>query len=256
MASIGPGDPLAMPNDADSAHVSGAHTGGWGSPYNAAREGFVFSNGEVFGVGEGKDADDFETAMADAFRVALATARDTLAGIERRLVLPCGWFEITFGPLADHAQWHVKRYRPECVSTHATDGKKVLLPPHTDPSLISVVVHHAPGVNSGALGLEYLAPQNGHGAWKQVPHHGHAVATVFTGSVMARITRDAFPAATHRVACFFWRLLSSGVPRRTRCCACLPLQSYPLQDSSSRRGSTRGARRRRGGTNDLRNNGT
>ena len=202
LASIGPGDPLAMPNDADSAHVSGAHTGGWGAPYNAAREGFMFSNGEVFGVGEGKDADDFETAMADAFRVALATARDTLAGIERRLVLPCGWFEITFGPLADHAQWHVKRYRPECVSTHATDGKKVLLPPHTDPSLISVVVHHAPGVNSGALGLEYLAPQNGHGAWKQVPHHGHAVATVFTGSVMARITRDAFPAATHRVASF------------------------------------------------------
>lgn len=227
LASIGPGHPLAIAPDQDSAHATGAHTTGWGSSYNAAREGFVFSNGETFGVGVDTAAADFEKAMSDAFQVALATVQETLAGIERRLELPSGWFEQNFGPLADHTQWHVKRYKPECVSEHATttDGKKVLLPVHTDPSLISVLVHHAQGVNEGALGLEYLA-EGGHGEWTEVPHHGHAVATVFTGSVLDRITGGAFPAARHRVTSrdehasserlattFFWRPAPHAVLR-------------------------------------------
>jgi len=49
-ASVRPGDPLSIPPDADSARVSGARTTGWGSSYNAAREGFVFSEGASFGA--------------------------------------------------------------------------------------------------------------------------------------------------------------------------------------------------------------
>ena len=223
VSSLPPGDPLAIPPDADSAHASGAHAVGWGSSYNAAREGFVFSDGASFGVpaDDPEAAADFERAMGAAFRAALAAAREVLSALERRLALERGWFEKSFGPLDDHAQWHVKRYRPECVASNG-----VLLPVHTDPSLISVVAHDAPGVEKGARGLEYLdayASGGGatekKGAWAEVPYHGHGVLTVFTGSVLDRITGGAFPAARHRVtketnerdaaprlaATFFWR---------------------------------------------------
>jgi hypothetical protein len=41
---------------------------------------------------------------------------------------------------------------------------QVLLPVHTDPSLISLIVHDVPGVRPGALGLEYLRPRRQRGA--------------------------------------------------------------------------------------------
>ena len=222
VSSLLPGDQLAIPPDANSAHASGAHAAGWGSSYNAAREGFVFSDGASFGVpaDDPEAAADFERAMRRAFVAALAAAREVLFALERRLALESGWFEHNFGPLGDHAQWHVKRYRPERVSENAIggDGAAVVLPVHTDPSLVSVVAHDAPGVREGARGLEYLEPLGGRGAWTEVPHHGHGVLTVFTGSVLDRITGGAFPAARHRVvsrkednaaprlaATFFWR---------------------------------------------------
>ena len=145
VSSLPPGDPLAIPPDADSAHASGAHAVGWGSSYNAAREGFVFSDGASFGVpaDHPEAAADFERAMGA--RAALAAAREVLSALERRLALERGWFEASFGPIGDHAQWHVKRYRPEFVASNG-----VLLPVHTDPSLISVVAHDAPGVRRRA----------------------------------------------------------------------------------------------------------
>lgn len=87
----------------------------------------------------------------------------------------------------------MKRYRPEACSEHAVaavasktaptsqvadvadvadvKSKSVLLPVHTDPSLISVVLHDAPGVQPGAVGLEYLSG-GAAGRWTEVPHHG------------------------------------------------------------------------------------
>ena len=144
-----------------------------------------------------------------------------LSALERRLALERGWFEASFGPIGDHAQWHVKRYRPEFVASNG-----VLLPVHTDPSLISVVAHDAPGVEeararAGVPGRLRLGRRCNRkkGAWAEVPYHGHGVLTVFTGSVLDRITGGAFPAARHRVtketnerdaaprlaATFFWR---------------------------------------------------
>ena len=66
--------------------------------------------------------------MGAAFARALAAAREVLSALERRLALERGWFEASFGPIGDHAQWHVKRYRPEFVASNG-----VLLPVHTDP---------------------------------------------------------------------------------------------------------------------------
>ena len=76
------------------------------------------------------------------------------------------------------------------------------LPIHTDPSLISIIIHDAPGTNPLAMGLEYQAPPATKGeqrVWKEVGWHGHAVATVFCGSVMSYITGGLFQSAKHRV---------------------------------------------------------
>ena len=239
-ATADPSHPLTISPSADSSHATGIHAAGWGSAYNATREGFVFSNGATFGLppdGSGPAAAEaFEAAMREMFDSALGIANATLAALERRMQLPAGWFERQFGPIAQNSQWHVKRYRPEARSKHAIAianptaaaagvvDKSVLLAVHTDPSLISVVMHDAPGVQPGAVGLEFL-DGGGAGSWTEVPHHGHAVATVFTGSVLDRVTGGMYPAARHRVAVadpnglglsrvvatFFWRPAQSAV---------------------------------------------
>ena len=257
-ASVDPSDPLAIPPEADSAHATGMHAAGWGSAYNATREGFVFSDGACFGVpaDDPAAAAEFERSMRAMFASALRVARATLAALERRLELPPGWFESELGPIADHSQWHVKRYRPEARSEHAVSvagtsaataaagrvDARVLLPVHTDPSLISVIIHDAPGVSRGARGLEVLS-RGGAGEWTEVPAHGHAVAVVFAGSVLDRITGGAYPAARHRVAVadpdamglsrvaatFFWRpapnatLKSPPSPKLPEGVACKPM---------------------------------
>ena len=79
------GPPPLGPHTTDSANASGSHRVGALSNYNACREGFVFSNGAIFGVrGIGR----FEEAMTQFFDAALATAEAVLAAIERRLGLP------------------------------------------------------------------------------------------------------------------------------------------------------------------------
>jgi|AntAceMinimDraft_1070359.scaffolds.fasta_scaffold63973_2 hypothetical protein len=119
--------------------------------------------------------------MTDMFTSALSVATAVLAALERRMHLPEGYFERKLGPIAEHSQWHVKRYRPDARSEHAgaagADGvdKRVLLAVHTDPSLISVVLHDAPGAGAGAVGLEYLSGGRagaGAGQWMEVPLHG------------------------------------------------------------------------------------
>ena len=216
LASSQAPSPHALRPDADSAHATGVHAAGWGSAYNASREGFVFSDGACFGVppDDPEAAARFERAMRDMHASAYAIALIVFAALERRLALEPGWFDRAFGPRLDlHSQWHVKRYRPETVSPHAvslpgasalspTSDEKprhVLLPVHTDPSLISVVLHDAPGVADGAAGLQTLAA-GGRGRWTEAPAHGHGVAVVFVGSVLDRITGGRFPAARHRVA--------------------------------------------------------
>jgi hypothetical protein len=65
------------------------------------------------------EADGFDAAMRAFFASALRVARAVLSALERRLEAPAGWFEATYGPLEDHAQWHVKRFVPGEASPHA-----------------------------------------------------------------------------------------------------------------------------------------
>ena len=233
------GPPTLGPHTKDSANASGSHRIGALSTYNACREGFVFSNGATFSV---RGVHGFEATMGSFFAAAADTAQAVLAAIERRLQLPQNWFDSSLGPVRDHAQWHLKRYRQEAAPKHAvtSDGKLVLLAVHSDPSLISLVFHDAPGRSPGALGLECqvdgrrgatkaapasasLAKASGVASaaaepevsggpstlWEPVTAHGHAVVTILVGSVLDRLTCGRYRAVRHRVA------VPSGSPLET-----------------------------------------
>jgi isopenicillin N synthase-like dioxygenase len=187
---------------ADSAHVTGYHPANdpksGMSRYNAYREGFVFSDGNVFNV---EGVPDFQPTAKAMFDSLHAIASCVLQAIDRKLELPSGWLQENLGPTCDHSQWHIKRYVVEesVATSHAAttvDDASVLLPMHTDPSLISVIVHDKLGKKSGAMGLEYHDRNHG---WIPVGSHGHQVATIFVGSVLSYLTGGMWPSAKHRV---------------------------------------------------------
>ncbi|KAL7529732.1 hypothetical protein ACHAWF_003096 [Thalassiosira exigua] len=214
--------------------------------YNAHREGFVFSDGGMFDAaledGGERGGASFEVEMRHMFELLHdQIALGVLGAIERRLELPVGYFQKEVGPTGDASQWHVKRYvRTPRIgeSSHSNDPNKstphenpsvpnepenwtqrreVLLPVHTDPSLISIVIIDREGRHKGGMGLEVFrcAPHTGAlvdgsakstssaGNWEEVSHHGHDVAIIFVGSVLSYLTRGQegsyFPAAKHRV---------------------------------------------------------
>ena len=230
--------------DSNSASATGYHSAGGQdslSRYNTHRQGFIFSNGESFDISNlplshyhEDDHHDrklsFEQAMNEMFDTLCNTiAKSTLQGIARYLELEDeDWFEQVYGPMESSSQWHVKRYvEPSIIEKNEVEGDDVSnhdvkegedaeiewLPVHTDPSLISVIIHDAPGYNPNAMGLQYqcsISPQHQQQTntnnnerktkvWKEVEAHGHSVATIFCGSVMSYITGGLFPSAKHRV---------------------------------------------------------
>ena len=136
-----------------------------------------------------------------------------------------------YGPTRHHSQWHLKRYtyhpdpanHPKRVVEAPPNDSVVVLPSHTDPSLISIVILDRPHIQSGAMGLQYFQrrhnnpPTNttkrtGHtqehvtvssssrqGEWVEIPYSGHDVAIVFVGSILQYITNGYFTAVKHRV---------------------------------------------------------
>lgn len=182
--------------DEDSAHVTGYHpasvTEGM-SRYNAHRRGFVFSDGALLRVDNVPHFHDHMLRLSESLH---QIARDVFTQMELHWNLPHEWFEETFGPTSLHSQWHVKEYVPP--EDFENDE---WLPMHTDPSLISILVHDAPSKQNGALGLEYqaLPKPDGKREWLEVPHHGHAVATVLIGSVLSYITGGLVNSCKHRV---------------------------------------------------------
>lgn len=129
--------PLAIRADVDSAHASGVHAAGALSQYNVCREGIIFSDGDD--AYAHSISPDFARSMALFFESAVSLAGQVFAVLESDLAIPHGWFEQAFGPIRNHSQWHCKRYRPELAPAAATcpTGRRVLLPIHSDPSLIS-----------------------------------------------------------------------------------------------------------------------
>jgi isopenicillin N synthase-like dioxygenase len=189
----------------DSAHATGYHPAASSnsmSRYNAYREGFVFSDGATFGF-PGDLNQDFEPAMKELQVCLHGIANQALAAIEHNLNLPEGWFQRTFHPQEDHSQWHLKRYvidTPRNAKNRDVQ-ESVLLPQHTDPSLLSVVVLDQPGMQTNAMGLQLYQniPGLDQRGWTELPFSGHAVAIIFVGSVLSYITGGKCQSAKHRV---------------------------------------------------------
>lgn len=237
--------PWIDPLHSNSATVTGYHVSGEENGmgrYNFYREGFVFSNGELFDLqvddnngnndSEHKNPLGFEKQMGEMFdSMCRVIGKSVLRGIARYLNIDELWFESQYGSMENSSQWHVKRFVEPSIHPRGMDGdnanmsgevngnhgdekgdgdgdEEVIewLPVHTDPSLISVVIHDVPGKNVGAMGLEYQISspvsdesQQKKRIWKQVESHGHTVATIFCGSLMSYITGGLFQSAKHRV---------------------------------------------------------
>lgn len=190
--------------------------------------GFIFSDGKLFDLDLSATNSDinFQNTMEHAFNcLHNDIAQKALSGIARSMkITEEEWFQQHLGPTDNSSQWHVKRY----VSEHPThksekskteriekESDKEILPMHTDPSLLSIVIHDVPGISSSGYGLQYLSHEasssvidstnNPHQkksskkTWKNIPAHGHGIATIFTGSVLSLVTGGYFPAACHRV---------------------------------------------------------
>ena len=206
----------AIGEEADSAHVTGYHPAASSnslSRYNLYREGFVWSDGNRNIVrkdsctGEEQSL-NFEETTSHLENLLHDVAEAVLGGLERHLALPDGWFQESLGPTRTSSQWHLKQY-VVAPSDDDSDDSQLLLPAHTDPSLISVVIHDRPGQQPGAQGLEYShkkscnngeqQQQQQQREWKELAYSGHSVAVVFVGSVLRYITGGRFPACKHRV---------------------------------------------------------
>lgn len=226
--------PMIAPQ-ADSAHVTGFHYAGGMSRYNIRREGIVFSDDQC-SCSEGNS--ELLSDLSKMYWSLHGIADRVLLAIEAQLELDeeksatsvesgnqgIGWFQRHLGPTDTASQWHMKRFvieeektndasveNEQSASTLRTEtGERITLPMHTDPSLISIVIHdeqHDEGSQEsadlstyeapGALGLQYFHPKEK--TWKEPEAHGHLVATVFVGSVLAHLTCGKYPAAKHRV---------------------------------------------------------
>lgn len=226
--------------ETDSAYATGYHSAGMDtqqdnshiptasmSRYNAYREGFIFSNGDMFNVEVNSPTILNHTGVHSSFDESMSTlfhsmhddiACPILVAIAKYLNLPdIHWFQATLGPTILHSQWHLKRFvhpvpLPESYNELNKGEPVEWLPSHTDPSLISIVIHDSPDIVNGGLGLQYLhipkttlldntstTPVKTIKVWKEIPRHGHGIATILVGSILSYITGHIFPSAKHRV---------------------------------------------------------
>jgi len=189
-----PEDFLSIPETADAGHATGYHAAGSTnslSRYNQYREGFVFSDGQRV-VG----SHDFEMTTIQLEDLLHSIAERVINALERQMELPNGWFQENWGPTRSSSQWHLKNY----VMPSASSDPVHLLPSHTDPSLVSIVIHDRPGKRKGSQGLRYSRKlPNGKRESTEVPFSGHGVAVVLVGSVLSQITGSYFQACRHSV---------------------------------------------------------
>jgi len=234
--------PMIDPQHTNSATVTGYHASGEENGmgrYNIYREGFVFSNGELFHIDSDDDdvlSSTFEKEMGQMFdSMCRVIGKSVLRAIARYLKINQDWFKDQYGSMENSSQWHVKRFVEPCLNNQQQEQQELdmdqtklaaaaggggvdddqgdddvieWLPVHTDPSLISVIIHDSPGMNKGAMGLEYQTTatstisdklEQKKRIWNEVESHGHAVATIFCGSLMSYITGGLFQSAKHRV---------------------------------------------------------
>ena len=228
-----------LPNDTDSAHATGYHhLGGLSRRYNRYRRGFIFSDGNECVVDT-----MFRDTTRRLFQLLHAIFQQTISALEDALGLPTKWFQNQLGPTVSHSQWHLKEYIDTLSSASSSsssssppsppsseneirkqdndgddndndnnsndDLSTIRLGTHTDPSLLSVIIHDRPGVQDDSFGLQYRKASKGQSSrgvedpsadrWNHITATGHGIAVIMVGSVMAAISANQIPACRHRV---------------------------------------------------------
>lgn len=238
-----------IPKEATAAHATGYHAAGLTmeescdsnslSRYNHYREGIVFSDGNSVSFCSDNEIEAACTRKAwnrlEAFMHSIAD--ELLSAIERDLHLPCEWLQDNLGPTRQNSQWHLKQYveptteltteifspreEKSCSKVDRSNDninqeqQSAWLASHTDPSLISIIIHDRPGIQPGAMGLQYCrkhrpadtkettdeqgSTMNRAIEWVEVECSGHCAAVVVVGSVLSYITGNYYPASRHRV---------------------------------------------------------
>ena len=219
---------LHIPPDATEAHsVTGFHPAGthpWSARSNLYREGIVVSNHHHGANLPDKWLQPHGLDLLPLVQLLHRVANHVLQIIEKQLELPPGWFDEHLmggggATLQSTSQFHLKSYVwPQQPGEHDGDtptqqsvssARKqndaleppTLLPSHTDPSLISVVLLDRPGHQPGSQGLEYCTAN---GQWKETSHSGHDSAIVLVGGALSYMTGGYLPAPRHRVKCHSW----------------------------------------------------
>jgi isopenicillin N synthase-like dioxygenase len=186
--------------------LNGYHGLGGLSKYNKDRSGFIFEDETVLDLLDHGSGRESFVATVHKWRQA---QHDLAAALLRRLAeqlgAPPAYFEAQLRFMGK-GQLHVKRFRgagdrkaAQEFASDLAEGPIVRLLPHTDPSLLSIVLHDfddSNGLQEGALGLEVW--HTGRGCYKPLPAAGWSVATVMAGDVLARICASAV-APKHRV---------------------------------------------------------
>ena len=177
---------------AEGAVADGYHARGAVAPYyNAHRSGVIYEGDALAPLLAGVDFEARVAEWRDACRALAAAVLDAVAGergAPREPFAAGGAFDARRG-----GQFHVKR--THCA---AADGA-VLLPPHRDPSLLSMVNHVAPSpVAPGGAGLEIY----GGGRYRPIAVAGVGVCTILAGSLLASVLPGVV-SPKHRIVATF-----------------------------------------------------
>ena len=191
--------------------LNGYHSKGGLSRYNEHRSGFIFEGETVLDllaestvkqcVSESKDRDkQGQTLFVEpiaAWRVAMhSLAAELLARLAVQLLGPAhrNYFQDDLSFFGS-GQLHFKRThfsKSEGATQDPREDeriKHILLLPHTDPSLISLVVHDCESSDTsqevGAMGLEVYRPEAS--AYEPLRFSGWNVVTVFLGDVLVKL---------------------------------------------------------------------
>lgn len=162
------GLPSSEPLDGSRTENHGWHdVGGLSSKYNRFRRGYILQ--------ADKPIPDFviDADAHEQFRRAI----HTFVADRCR----CGDID-----MISCSQFHIKR----CVGSDPQT--KVAVPPHRDPSLLSLVIH-----SDSSAGLEFWDPALRRYAPSH--HYGPDRATIIAGSLLGYLTRNEIPAPKHRV---------------------------------------------------------
>ena len=182
--------------------LNGYHGLGGLSQYNTNRSGFIFENEDVLDLlNQGNGSNSFVATVHKWRRSQHDLAAALLRRLATQLGLPPTYFESELR-FVGKGQLHVKRFSGENdrkEAQHFNDNPVVRLLPHTDPSLLSIVLHDyddSSGVRNDAMGLEVWRSDSA--SYEPLPAAGWSVATVMAGDVLSKICASVV-APKHRV---------------------------------------------------------